>query len=210
MAKRKLIKVLLQDRGEDAETPWAEDLGAVRGKRGARRVRLVNVPFLHAKPTYGDVITVVPDPGDGMLTWDAGGVDYDEIHTRIDEDGGRYAAIVDYLPGKGVDARPAYEALSAAARTKKIIAEGCFAPRDRKPGRIYLAVPEPIKPAAVMKLLGTVELAVKLTLVHPTPSKRKKPTAKAKPAAKPKPAKPKPAKPKPAKPKPTKPKPTKK
>lgn len=173
--KPRLLKVLLQDRGEDAETPWAEDLGAVRGRKGARRVRLVNVPFLHAKPTYGDVIVVEPDPEDGMLVWDAGGVAWPQIGTRIDKDGGRYAAIVDYLPGKGVEVRAAYEAICDVARKKKIVTEGCYAPRDRKPGRLYLAVPEKLAPPAVMKQLATVKVAVKLELVHPAPAKRRKP-----------------------------------
>ena len=70
---RKLVKVRLQDGGEGIETPWAEvireigDSGEVEGPAG-------NVPFLHAKPTYEDVIRVRPDPHDGMLTWDRGGV----------------------------------------------------------------------------------------------------------------------------------------
>jgi len=180
--KPRLLKVLLQDRGEDAETPWAVDLGAVRGRKGARRVRLVNVPFLHAKPTYDDVIIVEPDPadGDGLLVWDAQGVAWSKIGTRIDKDGGRWAAIVDYLPGKGVEVRPVYDAICAAARKKKIVTEGCFAPRDREPGRLYLAVPEALEPADVMKQLATVKLAVKLTLVHPAPAKKRKPKPKAK------------------------------
>lgn len=184
MAKSpKLIKVLLQDRGEDAETPWAEDLGAFRGKKGARKVRLVNVPFLHAKPTYGDVIVVEPDSEDQMLVWDAQGVGWKDIGTRILEDGGRYAMIVDYAPGKGVEARTAYDAIGVAARAQKIVVEGCFAPREGKPGRIYLAVADAITPAAAMKLIKAIEVKVKLTLVHPKPKKRK-PKPKPKPPAK--------------------------
>src|SRR5205085_12393659 len=57
-AKPKTIKVCLTNRGEDSETPWAHDLGAAPG---GRKVRLVNVPFLHAKPTWGDVIVVAPN-----------------------------------------------------------------------------------------------------------------------------------------------------
>ena len=164
--KPKLLKVLLQNEGEDAETPWAEDLGPVKGKKGARRVRLVNVPFLHAKPTYGDVIVVEPDD-EGMLVWDAGGVPWKKIGTRIEEDGGRYAAIVDYLPGKGLDAHPVFGALRATAAKLKIITEGCFGPRDKEPGRVYFAVPEKVTPAAMMKQLKTAKTKVKLTLVHP-------------------------------------------
>ena len=32
--KSKLLKVRLQARGEDVETPWAEDLGPTHGRRG--------------------------------------------------------------------------------------------------------------------------------------------------------------------------------
>lgn len=63
-------------------------------RSGARRVRIGNVPFLHAKP-YEDVIVVEPDPDDGMLTWDSHGVSV-RLGTRIEEDGGRWAMIVDY------------------------------------------------------------------------------------------------------------------
>ena len=81
-SKDKLRKVRLQSQGEDVETPWAEDLGPVGGHPGARRVRIGNVPFLHAKPTYGDVLVVVPDPDDGMLTWDSNGVPFDELSVK--------------------------------------------------------------------------------------------------------------------------------
>src|SRR2546430_2379593 len=94
--KSKLLKVRLQSEGRDVETAWAEDLGAAPGDRaGARLVRLGNVPFVHAKPTYGDVLVVEPQP-DGVLTWDSGGVSYGEILQRIAQDGGRYAMVIDY------------------------------------------------------------------------------------------------------------------
>lgn len=57
----KLIKVLLHDNGEDVETPWAEDLGGHPANPRTRLARLANVPFLHAKPTYEDVIVVEND-----------------------------------------------------------------------------------------------------------------------------------------------------
>ena len=54
----KLVKVRLHNQGEDVETLWAEGLGPAGEGLPARRVRLGNVPFLHAKPTYEDVIDV--------------------------------------------------------------------------------------------------------------------------------------------------------
>src|SRR5512135_3100314 len=102
MAQRseKTIKVCLTNRGEDSETPWAHDLGPATGKKGSRRVRLVNVPFLHAKPTWGDVIVVSPVE-DGLPTWDRDGAAWKDIGKRIAEDGGRWAMILDYTPHPG-------------------------------------------------------------------------------------------------------------
>ena len=86
--KNKLVKVCLHSRGEDVETPWAEDLGEAPGRPGARLVRVGNVPFFHAKPTYGDVLVVEYDPTYNKLTWDSGGLPYERILERIAEDGG--------------------------------------------------------------------------------------------------------------------------
>ena len=89
------IKVLLHNEGQDQETPWAEDLGPSPVAPGARRVRLVNIPFLNAKPTYGDVIVAIPN-ADGVLAWDRGGVAWEHIDQRIEEDGGRWVMIIGY------------------------------------------------------------------------------------------------------------------
>jgi hypothetical protein len=68
--KTKLVKVCLHSRGKDVETPWAEDLGELPGRRGVHRVRLGNVPFFHAKPTYGDVLVVARGPANqDAHTW---------------------------------------------------------------------------------------------------------------------------------------------
>src|SRR6266542_1789314 len=102
MAKPKLIKVCLTNQGEDTETPWAEDLGPAPGPAGARKVRLINVPFMHAKPTWGDTIVVTPTE-DGYPTWDRAGMPWPQIGTRLADDGGRWAMIVDYAPHPGAD-----------------------------------------------------------------------------------------------------------
>jgi hypothetical protein len=78
MGKRESpLKVCLTNRGKDTETPWADDLGPAPSPpapRGSRLVRLVNVPFLHAKPTWGDIIVVVPT--DGPPVWDRDGLPF--------------------------------------------------------------------------------------------------------------------------------------
>lgn len=132
-----LIKVRLTDRGEDSETPWAHDLGPAPGPPGSRKVRLANVPFMHAKPTWGDVIIVTPVDDDFPL-WDRGGVPWEQIATRIAEDGGRWAMIVDYVPHR--DSADAFRALAEACAEIEVVCEGAWGPREGTPGRAYLAV----------------------------------------------------------------------
>ncbi|MBA3391297.1 MAG: hypothetical protein H0T89_01575 [Deltaproteobacteria bacterium] len=186
----KLIKVCLENRGEDSETPWAQDLGPAKsGDKGSRRVRLVNVPFLHAKPTWGDVIVVSPLE-DGRLTWDANGVPWSKIGTRIEEDGGRYAMIIDYAPHDPSDGgSAAFKAVYKACedgntdlQKAPMVCEGAFGPADGRPGRAYLAVKDALEPAEVMKRLRDARPPCDLIQIHPE-SKPKKPAAR-KPAAK--------------------------
>src|SRR3954465_9971143 len=109
MAEPKLIKVCLTNKGEDTETPWAHDLGPAQ-PAGSRKVKLVNVPFMHAKPTWGDTIVVSP-VADGFPTWDRGGAPWKQITSRIVEDGGRWAMIVDYQP-RAVSADECFQAVA--------------------------------------------------------------------------------------------------
>jgi hypothetical protein len=196
----KPIKVCLTNRGKDVETPWATDLGPAPGPSGSRKVRLVNVPFLHAKPTWGDVIIVSPVE-DGHLTWDRAGVAFDKIPTRILEDSGRWAMILDYAPHP--DAQNPFQAIAHACAEHDIVCEGAWGPRDGDPGRAYLAVKADMTDVDVMTRLRAGSLPVELIQIHPSPPKKparkaaaKKPAAK-KPAAK-KPAPKKPAAKKPA------------
>jgi hypothetical protein len=170
MGDEKLVKVLLHNRGEDVETPWAEDLGPADG--GGRRVRLDNVPFLHAKPTFGDVIIVREDPHrEGHLAWDRDDVAWERIGTRIEHDGGRYAMIVDYAAAD-VDR---FGELSEWLAGSDVVPEGCFAPRDGKPGRLYLAVPKARAVGDVMGLLGTNLLGFAFEQIHPEPERAARP-----------------------------------
>jgi hypothetical protein len=217
MDKTSLVKVFLHDRGDDVESAWCQPAGE---ERGASLFRLVNVPFLHAKPTYGDVIAAFRDDRfDGNWAWDREGVPYARVGQRLHTDGERYALIVDYSMRTDAD----FGALVAALeRQHAIVAEGCFGPRGEDPGRLYLAAPRTLPPSAVMAAAEKLGRGFRFELVHPVPPKKKatkkpeRPKKRAaakqpKPAAKqPKPAakKPKPAakKPKPAaKKKPSKP-----
>ena len=170
------IKVVLCDRGEDVETPFADDLGPAPGPEESRRVRLINVPFLHAKPTWGDEIIV--SPRDGRLTWDAEGVPWSQIGTRIARDGGRYVMIIDYEPrADDPEGAMAYRALCTACGEvpgepltgASIVCEGAWGPRPGKPGRAYLAVREALQPADVMTRLQASTLPFTVTQIHPDP-----------------------------------------
>jgi hypothetical protein len=178
--KPKMIKVCLTNQGEDTETPWAHDLGPVSG--GGRKVRLVNVPFLHAKPTWGDTIVVKPTE-DGLPTWDRDGVPWKKIGTRIFADGGHWAMIVDYRPHDDTSGNDAFMALARACAEYDIVCEGAWGPRDDDPGRAYLAVPVALTDVSVMANLRGESLPCDLIQIHPTPAKAK-PAGKARPAAK--------------------------
>ncbi len=189
MAKRQTpMKVCLTNRGKDTETPWADDLGPAPASAppGSRLVRLVNVPFLHAKPTWGDTIVVTPDDG-GVLTWDRNNVAFARVDTRIHEDGDRWAMIVDYMPHPGSpDADRTYAMLARACAEHDVVCEGAWGPRNGDPGRVYLAVKDALSDADLMRALRGAELPCELIQVHPTPSRA---SAKKKPAAKKRPAK---------------------
>jgi len=197
-AKPKLIKVCLANRGEDSETPWAEDLGPAKGPKGSRKVRLLNVPFMHAKPTWGDIIVVSPVE-DGLPTWDSNNIAWSKIGSRILEDSGRHAMIVHYIPTADDDdfGDAAFKTLDTASVALDVICEGCYGPEEGRPGIAYLAVPDTLSPADVMARLADAAIPAKLVQIHPKP--RKKVVAKKKAVAK-KPAAKKPAAKKPAKP----------
>ena len=193
MDKRSLVKVFLHDRGEDVESAWC-------APAGPSLFRLVNVPFLHAKPTYGDVVAAERND-DGNWEWDRRGVAQTRIRERLHEDGGRYALIVDYTMWAEADLGALVQALE---KKHDIVGEGCFGPRGEEPGRLYLAAPRTLNPATVLAAVTTLGRGFRFKLIHPLPPARKKPAAK-KPAKKPtkRAAAKKPAK-KAATPKPTK------
>lgn len=167
--KAKLVKVLLHSRGEDVETPWAEDLGLDPTRPGRRLVRLGNVPFLHAKPTYEDVISVEYDDELGHLAWNRQDVPFSEIGTQIDEDAGRWAMIIDYQLRRDSsdDLQAAFRRLDLAGESADIMVEGAFVRKDKRGGRAYLAVPARFDVSTVLRMLDNAQLPLELTLVHP-------------------------------------------
>ena len=168
------IKVLLVNDGDDVETPWAIDLGpAEDAPPGSRRVRLINVPFMHAKPTWGDVIIVSPVAGQ-QLTWNGDGVAYSEVDTRIEEDGGRYAVIIAYTLHAGTSANDAFKAMRGVFEREgdlsqsDAVCERATAPNGERPGYAYLAAKYDLSPEMVMERLRAANLPCDVTLFHPT------------------------------------------
>jgi len=175
MAKPKQIKVALTNRGQDVETPWAVDLGPASGPSGSRKVRLINVPFMHAKPTWGDTIVVSP-VDDGLPTWDRDGVPWPKIGSRIADDGGRWAMIVDYAPHR--NAAAVFEDIARTCAEHDVVCERAWGPRNGEPGRAYLAVSPDLTDHDVMTSLREAQLACELIQIHPESQHR----AAAKPA----------------------------
>ena len=160
MDKKSLVKVFLHDRGEDVESAWCQPAGP-------SLFRLVNVPFLHAKPTYGDIIPAFRDDDfDGNWAWDRGGVPFERVRERLHADGERYALIADYTMRTDADLGALVAALE---RHHGIVAEGCFGPRGEEPGRLYLAASRAAAPADVMAAVGRLGRGFRFVLVHPLP-----------------------------------------
>ncbi len=174
MASDPTIKVCLVNDGDDVETPWAVDLGPADGAPpGSRRVRLINVPFMHAKPTWGDVIVVSPGVRH-FLTWDGNGCEYADIGSRIEEDGGRYSVILEYSPHPGTSSLDAFKALRhvferglADLTEADAVCEGAVAPKEGRPGVLYLAAKYELLPDVVMERVRVAGLPCDVTLIHP-------------------------------------------
>ena len=166
--KDKLVKVRLHSKGEDGETPWAEDLGPDPKATGARLVRLANIPFFHAKPTFGDVISAVYE--DDFLTWDSQGLGYDDIvEQRIVEDSGRWAMIIDYEAQPNAEGSVAelFSNFAQQSETLEFIIEGYYANSETRKGRAYLAIPSAESVESAFNKLKELSPVMTLTLVHP-------------------------------------------
>jgi hypothetical protein len=117
---RQRVRVFFHKRGQDPESAWCTSVPA------RNQYRLDNILFLHASPVYGDVVEAVEsETFDGQLAC-----------KRIVRNGGRFAMIVDYAEARQ------FKPLGAFLRDKfGVESEGCFGPKQGRPGRLYLAVP---------------------------------------------------------------------
>jgi hypothetical protein len=108
---------------------------------------------------------VIPD-ANGRLAWDSEGVAFDDIGTRIEEDAGRWAMVVDYELRPGfTDLTAAFRALDVVGERSDLVVEGSFARREGRAGRAYVAVPVALGVDAALERLSTDALV--LTLIHP-------------------------------------------
>jgi len=63
--------------------------------------------------------------------------------------------------------KQAFQALDVAGEAANFAVEGCYAPKEGRPGRAYLAVPYATKAAHVLKYFREKSLGLSFTLVHP-------------------------------------------
>jgi hypothetical protein len=151
-----VVKVILHARGELVETALCEAYGFDRGRA---LFRLESVPFLHPKPTYGDVISAHTDDAyEGNWAWD-------RDREPIRHDGGRYTLMVDYHTS---DEEADFDRLCRRLRADHdLVAELGYEPQGKKPGRLYLAAPRKSPPTAVLAALGQVGAGFRIEAVRP-------------------------------------------
>ena len=166
-------KVFLHNRYEEVESAWCEPCGG--REDGERLFRLLNIPFLHAKPTYGDVIAARRDEEfDGNWAWNRDGASYRQTCLkRIHTDGGRFAMIVDYHVTPTGDFQAWMAWLVGWMQKDRIVAEGAWAPNEERPGRLYLAVPTRRRPSWVMRAFEKGPAGLRFEQIHPKPHKRR-------------------------------------
>jgi hypothetical protein len=168
--RTRLVKLRLHSCGEEGETAWGEDCGPAPAPEGARFVRVGTIPFIHAKPTYGDVIVAAPGGPGALLAWDSRGGSYEEVVESLIEDAGRFTVILEYdVASPAIDPDAAYAALERACHGAGIAVETCFGPWDGEPGRVYLALPGELDVEEVLAFLAGEGVPLTLGVVHPRP-----------------------------------------
>ena len=139
----RLTKLFIHHRYGNVESGPAEPAGTFGPKR---LFRLKFIPFAYATPTYDDIVVAAKDPAlEGNWTFECPGSDGMDAY-ELYEHGGRYAMVVDYVPG-GDDRGP-----WLPARPDIICAVASGATHHRA-GRIHLAVPDGVSPNVVMTSL---------------------------------------------------------
>jgi hypothetical protein len=159
----KHVRVFLHYDYDDVETVPCE---VVQRGRGFVDVKVLAIPFLHATPTYGDVVRAKKDPEfEGNLAWAStrrgGARDEDLV-----EAGGYYALIARLRrrPDVPAPADPLW-----FPRDFGIFSSVATSWKDREWGRIYFAAPKKIQPRDVLDMLEARHPNFDWQLVHPKP-----------------------------------------
>src|SRR5580704_725522 len=118
--KPALAKVNLRNREGETESVWCTVVDAAKGL-----FRVVNIPMLRVRPTYGDVIVATPDR-EGMLTL-----------RRTHKVGGYWVDALEYKH------KATFQPLVTwLEKTHGIVCEGIEGPQGDSPGVIAVAVPK--------------------------------------------------------------------
>jgi hypothetical protein len=150
-----VVKVVLHDRGDRVESARCQPVGFEEGRA---LFRVDSVPFLHAKPTYDDVIVARGDDTyAGNWTWNGAA-------GRIHKDGGRYALLVEYHASAEADFQRLTQLLR---RDHDIVVEIGYPPQGKKPGRLYLAAPRRMGTSEVLRALGSAGEGFRIDVVRP-------------------------------------------
>jgi hypothetical protein len=150
-----VVKVVLHDRGDRVETARCQPVGFEDGRA---LFRVDSIPFLHAKPTYDDVIVARGDDTyAGNWTWNGAA-------GRIHKDGGRYALLVEYHAAAEADFPRLTQLLR---RDHDIVVEIGYPPHGKKAGRLYIAAPRRMGTSEVLRALGSAGEGFRIDVVRP-------------------------------------------
>ena len=139
------VKLFLHENYDDVESVWGTTCGRARG---GTLVRIDNIPYVHSKPTFGDVVVAKRDRElDVPYAWNVGqngkSISEKKIIARLHEDAGRYAGIVEYAAKK--------KGASFARLTKWLRKEHDVVSEGAWEGTLYLAIPKKLRMKDLMR-----------------------------------------------------------
>jgi ankyrin repeat protein len=127
--KPALAKVNLRNREGETESVWCTVVDAAKGL-----FRIVNIPMLRVRPTYGDVIVATPDREAGLA------------FRRTHKIGGYWVDVLEYKH------KATFQPLAAwLEKTHGIVCEGIEGPQGDSPGVLGVAVPKGVSYSVVGK-----------------------------------------------------------
>jgi hypothetical protein len=157
-----LPTIFIHHRHDNVESGPAEPAGSFGRKK---LFRLKFIPVVYATPTYDDIVIAERDPRLAD-NWSfecpqADGTDADDVYER----GGRYAMIVDFIPG-GDDRGAWFPGRS------DIVSALAVAPTDGRPGRVCFAIPDDLSPEAALTALREAHPGFRFAQLPPQRGRR--------------------------------------